>query len=144
MKCSTTAVSTEVLRRFALLLLALLLSSGHALTEDVAPAGEDIAAYINSGHYQFSLGGDAEWNSQIFINTANRGRLAINGNFNTIALRAGGISLLRDFTVDNDISITNTIFRPADPHPAANDYLIGIATANVNTTLRLAGTTFDG
>ncbi len=133
-----------VLRGRLALMLVVVFAFGWAAAEDVAPAGEDIAAYINSGHYDFSLGGDSVWNSQVFINTTNKSALTINGNFHTIALRAGGISLLRDFSVNNSVTINNTIFRPSDPYPSTNDYLIGIATGGVTTNLYLSGTTFDG
>ncbi|MCD8141584.1 MAG: autotransporter-associated beta strand repeat-containing protein [Planctomycetaceae bacterium] len=137
------AASTEMRGRLTLLFL-LLIGFGQALAEDVAPADTDISAYINNGHYDFSLGGNALWNSQVFINNAAKANLTINGNFNSVALRAGGISLLRDFSVDNTVTITNTFFRPSNTNTANNDYLIGIGTNNVTTNLTLSGTVFEG
>ncbi len=112
--------------------------------EDIAPPGQDIPTYINNGHYDFTLGGDAVWNSAVYINSLARSSLTIDGNFNTITLRDSAISLIRDLSYNNsNISITNTNFVLGSGNSNRNDYLIGIASG-ITSTMNFSGTTFSG
>ena len=124
----------------ALLLLA---SSALLNAGDTAPSGTDIPTYINAGHYDFVLGGDSLWQSQVSINSAAKAGLNIDGNFNTIAMRTGHISLFRDFSYNNNtVALRNAIIRPDASYSAQSDYLIGFATQNITSKLNLSGTTF--
>ncbi len=109
---------------------------------NVAP-GADVAALINAGSTDLVLTGDAVWNSSVEVTNAAKAGLKIDGQGNTITVSRSNISLLREFTLNSDISITNTIF-DLSTTIASNDYLIGFRDNNRTAMMNLSGTTFTG
>ena len=117
---------------------------GSAIAQENVPVGGDIPEKIIAGKYNLNLLGSATWNSQVFINSSPRSSLFINGNNNVVTLLANHTSLFRDFSINNNVSVVNTIFKPLTSYPNQSDYLIGIATSGITTNLNFAGTTFSG
>ena len=106
-------------------------------------AGE-LSSHIGKGNYNIVLNGDSTWDSPITVKGDNLANLYIDGQGKTVHVISNNTRMLYDFQTASNITLKNINFVPSASYPSENDYLIGIETAGVDTTINLEGSSFTG